>query len=54
MFGFDIIGIATLIGAAFLVVMFFLLAFKKGDTTETNKDVEEYDNKTARHNPKQM
>ena len=54
MFGLDIIGISALIGSAFLVVMFFLLAFKKSDTTEMNKDIEEYDNKMSHHIPKQV
>ena len=54
MFGLDIIGISALIGSAFLVAVFFILAFRKSDTTEMNKDVEEDDNKMSRHNPKQM
>lgn len=54
MFGLDIIGLAALIGSAFLVAMFFLLAFRKSDTLEINKDTEEDDNKISRHNPKQV
>ena len=54
MFGFDIIGISALIGSAFLVVMFFFLAFRKSDTSDTNQDSDEGANKMSHHIPKKM
>ena len=41
MFGFDILGIVTVIGAFALVMVFFFLAFRKEDPSILNEQREE-------------
>ena len=54
MLGFDILGIVTLIGSALLVIVFFILAFRKSDTSEMDEDTEESKSELSHHIPKQV